>query len=114
MSAASAGKTLMPRRVLMGLPIVVMLGALATAAMAASADDFNAAYAKAAAAEQAAGVAKNQWTTTEAELKAAQAAAKAGDYDGALRHAQQAEALATASIAQANEQMTAWTTAVIH
>jgi len=100
-------------RALTGLAIAVTLCGLARPAMAASADDFKAAYAKAAAAEQAAGVAKNQWTSTETELKAAQAAANAGNFDEAIKHAQQAEALADASIAQANEQTTAWTRAVI-
>lgn len=98
---------------LIGLIVVMALGAFATVAVAASADDFNAAYAKAEAAEQQAGALKNQWTTTAVELKAAEAAAKAGNYDDAVKHARQAEALANASIAQAKEQATAWTKAVI-
>ena len=49
-----------------------------------------------------------------ATLKAAQTAAAAGKYDEAVKHAQQAEALANASIAQAKEQETAWKQAVIH
>lgn len=103
----------MDRRVLIGLTAGVALGALATAAMAASVDDFKAAYAKAEAAEKEAGAMKNQWTTTEAELKSAQAAADGGNYDEAVKHAEAAEALANASIAQAKEQATAWTNAVI-
>ena len=103
----------MKRRGSIGLGLVIAVSALATAAVAASADDFNAAYAKAEAAEQQAGTLKNRWTTTETELKAAQAAAKAGNYDDATMHALQAEALANASIAQAKEQATAWTKAVI-
>ena len=81
--------------------------------MAASADDFKAAYAKAEAAENQAGALKNQWTTTETELKAAKKAADAGNFDEATKHAQEAEALANASIAQAKEQATAWKNAVI-
>lgn len=96
------------------LPAVFLFAAgLATAASAASADDFNAVYAKAEAAEQQAGALKNQWTTTEQELKAAKTAAAAGNYDEAVKHAQHAEALANASIAQAKEQATAWRQAVI-
>ena len=100
-------------RASIGLAVIIALGLAASTALAASADDFKAAYAKAAAAEQAAGAVKNQWTTTEAELKAAQAAGNAGNFDDAIKHAQHAEALAVASIAQANEQSTAWTKAVI-
>jgi hypothetical protein len=90
-----------------------LIMALATAALAASADDFKAAYAKAEAMETQAGTLKNQWTTTEAELKAAKKAADGGNFDDAVKHAQDAEALASASIAQAKEQATAWKNAVI-
>lgn len=93
--------------------VVVTATGLATAALAASADDFKAAYAKAEAAENQAGALKNQWTTTETELKAAKKAADAGNFDEATKHAQEAEALANASIAQAKEQATAWKNAVI-
>jgi len=103
----------MDGRALIGLAVGVALAILTTAAVAASADDFKAAYGKAEAAENEAGAMKNQWTTTESELKAAQAAANAGNYDEAVKHAQKAEALANASIAQAKEQATAWTKAVI-
>ncbi|MGC1778448.1 MAG: hypothetical protein WBB34_10910 [Xanthobacteraceae bacterium] len=103
----------MYRRPMIGLAIGVSLVGLTGAAVAAPADDFNAAYAKAEAAEQQAGALKNQWTATQAELKSAQAAAKAGNYDEAVKHAQAAEALANASIAQAKEQAAVWTQAVI-
>ena len=95
------------------LAIVLLLAGLAKPAVAASADDFTAALAKAEAAEHDAAALKNQWTTTETELKAAQAAAKAGNYDDAVKYAQKAEALANASIAQAREQAASWTAAVI-
>jgi hypothetical protein len=98
---------------LIRLAVVFSLTGLATAALAASADDFKAAYAKAEAAENQAGALKNQWTTTEDALKAAKKAADAGNFDEAIKHAQEAEALANASIAQAKEQATAWKNAVI-
>jgi hypothetical protein len=100
-------------RHLIRFAIIVSLGVLATVALATSADDFKAAYAKAEAANNQAASLKNQWTTTDTEMKAAQAAAAAGNYDEAVKHAQQAEALANASIAQAREQEKAWTEAVI-
>jgi hypothetical protein len=96
-----------------GMAVIVASAGLTAAAFAASADDFKAAYAKAQAANQEAGALKNQWTTTAAALKAAQAAAAAGNYDQAVEQALEAEALANASIAQAKEQATAWTNAVI-
>jgi hypothetical protein len=95
------------------LAVILFAAGAATAALAASADDFNAAYAKAEAADQQAAALKNQWTTTLAEMKAAKKAAAAGDFDTAVKLAQNAEALANASIAQAKEQATAWTKAVV-
>lgn len=103
----------MHTRTLIRLAVILSIGGFATAALAASADDFKAAYAKAEAANKQAGVLKNQWTTTAKELKAAKAAADAGKFDEAVAHAQQAEALANGSIAQAKEQETAWPQAVI-
>ena len=98
---------------LIRLAVVLAATGLATAALAASADDFQEAYAKAEAAKNQAGALKNQWTTTDTELKAAKKAADAGNFDEAIKHAQEAEALANASIAQAKEQATAWKNAVI-
>lgn len=95
------------------LVVVLTATGLATAALAASADDFKAAYARAEAAENQAGAIKNQWTTTDTELKAAKKAADAGNFGEAIKHAQEAEALANASIAQAKEQARAWKNAVI-
>jgi len=103
----------MRSRALIGLTAGLSLAVLTNAALAASADDFKAAFAKAEAADAQAGALKNQWTTTADELKAAQAAAAAGNYDDAVTHAAQAEALANASIAQAKEQQDAWRAAVI-
>jgi len=103
----------MHARALIRLAIILSIVGPATTALAAPEDDFKAAYAKADAANKQAGALKNQWTTTAQELKAAQAAAAAGKYDDAIKLAQRAEALANASIAQAKEQETAWTQAVI-
>jgi hypothetical protein len=105
---------LMRKRFLTGFLIALSIAGFAGAALAASADDFKAALAKAEAANKQAGAIKNQWTTTAGTLKAAQAAAAAGQYDEAVKDAQQAEALAEASIAQAKEQATAWKQALIH
>ena len=97
----------------LGVAVALSIGGLTSAAVAASADDFKAALAKAEAANKAAGALNNQWTTTAQDLKAAQAAAAAGNYDQAVKDAQQAETLANASIAQAKEQAAAWRQAVI-
>jgi hypothetical protein len=86
----------------------------AGAAQAASSEaDFKAALAAAEAAEQDAGALKNQWIPTEQALAAAKKAAAAGDFDTAVAQAKEAEALAKASIAQAKEQQSAWRAGVI-
>ena len=103
----------MSMRKLIQLAVVLSVGGFATAAFAASADDFKAAYEKAEAAIKQAHALKNEWTTTGAALKAAKAAADAGKFDEAVAHAQQAEALANGSIAQAKEQEKLWPEAVI-
>lgn len=103
----------MCRFALIRLAVFALFAASTTVALAASADDFKAALAKAEAANKAAAALKNQWTTTASVLKAAQAAAVAGKYDEAVKDAQHAEALANASIAQAKEQAADWTKAVI-
>ncbi len=103
----------MRSRDLFGLAVMLAIGASAAPALAASADDFKVALAGAEAAQQQAGALKNQWTATEDALKAAQAAAAAGHYEEAIKQAQQAEALANASIAQAKEQAAIWRQAVI-
>jgi len=103
----------MRTRVLIRLAIILSVGGFATAALAASADDFKAAYAKAEAANKRAGALKNQWSTTADELKAAKKAADAGKFDDAVKLAQQAEALANASIAQSEEQEKIWKDAVV-
>jgi multidrug resistance efflux pump len=99
--------------VLIRLAVLLSVGGFATAAFAASPDDFKAAYAKAEAAIKQAHALKNEWTTTDAAMKAAKKAADAGKFDDAVKHAEQAEALAKASIAQAQEQKKLWKNAVI-
>ena len=103
----------MRTRVLIQLAVILVVGGFVTAAFAASADDFKAAYAKAeAASKQALGM-KTGWLTTTSELKAAKKAADAGKFDDAVKHANKAEALANASIAQAKDEEKNWTKAVI-
>jgi hypothetical protein len=92
----------------------ILLAATAMAAAATSQADFDAAFAAAQAAEKDAGALKNQWTTTEQTLAAAKKAAVAGDFDAAVKQANDAEALAKASVAQAKEQQDAWKAGVIH
>ena len=100
-------------RKLIQLAVILSVAAFTPAAFAASADDSNAAIAKAEAANKQAAAVKNQWTTTAQAIAAARKAAEAGKFDDAVKLAQHAEDLANASIAQAKEQETAWTKAVI-
>ena len=100
-------------RKLIQLAVILSVAAFAPAAFAASADDSNAAIAKAEAANKQAAAVKNQWTTTGQAIAAAKKAADAGKFDDAVKLAQHAEELANASIAQAKEQETAWTKAVV-
>ena len=100
-------------RTMIRLAVILSLAAVPTIAFAASADDFKAALAKAEAANKQAADIKNQWTTTGQAIAAAKKAADAGKFDDAVKLAQHAEELANASIAQAKEQETAWTQAVI-
>jgi len=100
-------------RTMIRLAILLSLAAAPAAAFAASADDFKAALAKAEAANKHAAEIKNQWTTTGQAINAAKKAADAGKFDDAVKLAQHAEELANASIAQAKEQETAWTKAVV-
>jgi hypothetical protein len=87
---------------------LVMLSAGATSLHAATEAEFSAAYAAAEAANKQAGALRNQWTTTAATLAAAKKAAAEGNFDSAVAASKEAEALAKASIYQANEQKEAW------
>lgn len=104
----------MHTRILVRLAVLLSVGGFATAAFAASADDYKAASAKAEAAMKQAHGLKNEWSTTADAIKAAKKAADAGKFDEAVKHAQEAEALAHASIAQAQEQAKIWRDAVVH
>ena len=101
----------MKRIVLIGMALAVGFGT--SAALAASADDFKAAYAKADAAEKKATEMKTSWTTTVKVLKQAKQAADGGKFDDAVKLAQEAEALANASMAQAKDEQTRWSDAVV-
>jgi hypothetical protein len=86
-----------------------LLTAGATSAPAAGSEaDFKAAYAAAEAANKEAGLLRDQWTTTAATLAAAKKAADSGDFDGAIADAKEAEALAKASIFQSTSEKQAW------
>ena len=98
---------------LMRLPALVALSMLmatsATSVRAASSeDDYKAAYAAAEAANSEAGKLRNQWTTAVDALKAAKAAAAAGDFDKAVAESKKSETLSKAAIFQSNEQKDAW------
>ncbi|GIQ77517.1 hypothetical protein [Bradyrhizobium sp. RD5-C2] len=85
-----------------------LLVATATTALAASEADYKAAYAAAEAANKEAGSLRNQWTTTASTLAAAKKAGEAGDFDTAVAQAKEAEALAKASIFQATSEKERW------
>lgn len=89
------------------------LSLAALPALAADQASYDAALKAAQAAEKQAGALDARWTTTEETLQEAEKAAAAQDYAKATALAQHAEALAKASIVQANEQKTAWRAAVI-
>ena len=95
------------------LAVTCWLFCSGTVQAASTEADFKIAIAAAEAAEQDAGVLKNQWIPTEQALATAKKAAAAGDFDTAVVQAQLAEALAKASIAQAKEQQTAWRAGII-
>jgi hypothetical protein len=93
--------------------LALAVGFGVSVAHAASAEDFKTAYAKAEAAEKQAVEMKTSWTTTVDALKDAKKAANAGKFDDAVALAQEAEALANASMAQAKDEQGRWQDAVI-
>ena len=103
----------MRARALIHVAVFLSVGALATSALAASADDFKAALAKAEAANKQAADTQEPVDHNGPAIAAAKKAADAGKFDEAVAHAQQAEALANGSIAQAKEQEKLWPDAVI-
>jgi hypothetical protein len=92
---------------------LLIAGAIAARA-AGSEADFKAAYAAAEAANKEAGSLHNQWTTTAATLADAKKAADKGDFDAAVASSKEAEALARASIYQATSEKEAWKALEIH
>ena len=86
----------------------VLMTSVALPAWAASETDYKTALAAAESAEKEAAQLRNKWTTTEAELAAAKKAAAAGDFDGAISAAREAEALAKASVFQATSEKERW------
>jgi len=99
------------------LPVVasmLLVASLSWAHAQGSEADFKAAYAAADIAEKEAGVLRNQWTTTESTLAAARKAADAGNFEQAVALSKEAEALAKASIYQANSEKDAWKALEIH
>ena len=107
----------MKRNMLKGTLALTMglLIADAAPALAASSEaDFKAAYAAAEAANNEAAALRNQWTTTAAALTAAKKAADSGNFDQAVAESKQAEALAKASIYQAQSEKDAWKALEIH
>ncbi len=91
----------------LALSSALLIAALSPA-QAASEVDFKTAYAAAEAANKEAGRLRDQWTTTQAALDAANKAADAGNFDQAVASAKEAEALARASILQATSEKDAW------
>jgi hypothetical protein len=93
---------------------MLLVASLSCAHAEGSEADFKAAYAAADTAEKEAGVLRNQWTTTESTLAAARKAADAGNFEQAVVLSKEAEALAKASIFQANSEKDAWKALELH
>jgi hypothetical protein len=93
---------------LLALATMLLTAGMSSALAAASADEFKAAYAAAEAANKQAGALRNAWTTTVSTLANAKKAADAGNFDAAVALSKEAEALAKASIFQAESEKQAW------
>jgi hypothetical protein len=92
----------------LSLTAVLLIAGAASALAAASEDDFKAAYAAAETANKEAGTLRDQWTVTASASADAKKAADKGDFDQAVASSREAEALAKASIYQANSEKEAW------
>jgi hypothetical protein len=89
--------------------VAVLQIAGATSVLAASSEaDFKAAFAAAEAANKEAGALRNQWTVTAAALADAKKAAEKGDFDLATAQSKEAQALAKASVYQATSEKQVW------
>jgi hypothetical protein len=98
----------------LALTMGLLIAGAASALAASSEADFKAAYAAAEAANKEAASLRNQWTTTAAALTAAKKAADSGNFDQAVAGSKEAEALAKASIYQAQSEKGAWKALEIH
>ncbi|WP_371741404.1 hypothetical protein [Bradyrhizobium sediminis] len=98
----------MSNKMLKSILTAALLMSGASSALAASEADYKAAFAAAEAANKEAAGLRNQWTTTAATLNAAKKAAEAGDFDKAVASAKEAEALAKASVFQATSEKMRW------
>jgi hypothetical protein len=96
------------RAFIISLSSALLVANAASVLAAGSEADFKAAYAAAEAANKQAGALRNQWTTTVTTLAAAKKAADSGDFDQAIAASKEAEALAKASIYQATSEKEAW------
>lgn len=88
-------------------------GASVPASGSVSAADYQTAYAKAQQSANQAQATNSAWTVTGDALKKAKQAAQEQQFDQATRWAKRADALAQASIRQAEEQRTSWHEAVV-
>lgn len=96
------------RRLIVPVVVAAVLGTGFPVRAQAPDAAFKAALADADAANKRAGELRNQWTVTFAALAAARKAGEAGDFDKATKLAQDAKALAEASIAQSLREKDAW------
>jgi hypothetical protein len=96
------------RIIALALASVPLIAGASSVLAAGSEAEFKAAYAAAEAANKEAGALRNQWTVTAAALAAAKKAADSGDFDQAVAQSKEAEALAKASIYQATSEKEAW------
>src|SRR5258708_29553315 len=94
--------------IVLGVSSALLVASAALARAASSEADFKAAYAAAEAANKEAGLQRNQWTVTAAALADAKQAADKGDFDQAVAQSKEAEALAKASIYQATSEKERW------
>jgi hypothetical protein len=92
----------------------LLISGASSAWAAASEADFKAAYAAAEAANKEAGMLRDQWTVTATALADAKKAADAGNFDQAVAASREAEALAKASVFQATSEKDAWKAMEIH
>lgn len=94
---------------------VCLLAIIGTASFAQSADEtaYRKAYETATRLHQEARSYQNGWTVTTVALKSAKDAADKNDFASAAKFAQQAEALAKASVEQSKSQKSVWQQAVV-